>query len=486
MRTTLGRPKALICGKHMPVDIDELKQKRICSDCVGEPFLKGLVAEGSPGECGYCGLAGPSYSLEELADCIERCFDQHFTRTYDDRFENNRGDPAVWVIGNVAEIEEQPAIDIQKILARAHAQYGSDYIGDPTPFDNESTYAEKGVNDWFWQHAWREFERSLKTESRYFSQAAAAHLASVFADIEEMNTAGGQPIIVAAGPGSDRTHFYRARAFESVSKLEVAMQRPDLHIGPPPSDLVLGGRMNARGISVFYGADSQETALAEVRPPVGSHVLVAKFDLTRPVRLLDLQALADIRLAGSLFDPTYIAKVERAKFLEYLLRRITMPVMPSDEGLQYLATQAVADFLASRETPALDGILYPSVQVAGASRNVVLFQKSSRVARMALPRGTRMKSSTGEMREEGWEADFVVIEEVLVPPEEAPRDQGGAEQLPSMHSFAMEPSDADTRAITLAIEPDCVEVRQVRAVSFDTSNHKVNRIRWEGRDDMPF
>jgi len=50
--------------------------------------------------------------------------------------------------------------------------------------------------------------------------------------------------------------------------------------------------MNARGVSVFYGAIDPRVALAEVRPPVGSRVAVARFEIIRPLRLLDLNALA--------------------------------------------------------------------------------------------------------------------------------------------------------------------------------------------------
>ncbi len=49
--------------------------------------------------------------------------------------------------------------------------------------------------------------------------------------------------------------------------------------------------MNAPGISVFYGALDEATCIAEARAPVGSHVVVAKFHLLRPVRLLDFDAL---------------------------------------------------------------------------------------------------------------------------------------------------------------------------------------------------
>jgi hypothetical protein len=69
--------------------------------------------------------------------------------------------------------------------------------------------------------------------------------------------------------------------------------RPDRHLGSPPSGAAAAGRMNARGISVFYGANDPRVALAEVRPPVGSRVAVARFEIIRPLRLLDLTALSD-------------------------------------------------------------------------------------------------------------------------------------------------------------------------------------------------
>jgi hypothetical protein len=80
--------------------------------------------------------------------------------------------------------------------------------------------------------------------------------------------------------------------------------------------------MNARGISVFYGAVSAEVALAEVRPVVGSRVVTTRFLLSRPIRLLDLEALQSVTVAGSVFDPTYIEQLEKAHFLGNRSRRI--------------------------------------------------------------------------------------------------------------------------------------------------------------------
>ena len=44
---------------------------------------------------------------------------------------------------------------------------------------------------------------------------------------------------------------------------------------------------------------------------------------------------------------------------------MTITVIPDDEVFDYLSTQAIADYLASQTGINYDGIIYPSVQVAG-------------------------------------------------------------------------------------------------------------------------
>ena len=57
-------------------------------------------------------------------------------------------------------------------------------------------------------------------------------------------------------------------------------------------------------------------------------------------------------------------------FLRSLSRRITRPVMPDDEAMDFLVTQAIADFLATESSTSLDCIFYPSIQAAGNASNV--------------------------------------------------------------------------------------------------------------------
>ena len=132
--------------------------------------------------------------------------------------------------------------------------------------------------------------------------------------------------------------------------------------------------MNALGIPVFYGAMEKDTCVAELRASVGSQVMGAKFDLLRPVRLFGpLKALTEIwNIDASHFDPDFDKREDRAASLWSLAREICRPVMPQDKAFEYLPSQAVAEYLANKLDPRLDGIIFRSSQT-GCGRNVVLF-----------------------------------------------------------------------------------------------------------------
>jgi len=480
-------------------DIEELKAKRLCYHCVGEVYLRAeMQRQGRRGQCSYCNRRAKSYTIGDLAERIEEVFEQHFRRTSDqpsswqqtllsDRestYEWERdGEPVIQAIANAADMPEEAAEDIQTILDDEHGDFDSAAVGEETEFSSESYYEEKGASDHAWQEEWRSFERSLKTEARFFSRTAAAHLASVFAGIDAMSATDGRPLVLGAGPGTTLSAIYRARVFQSDDKLEASLCRPDQHLGSPPASLASAGRMNARGIAVFYGANEPGVAIAEVRPPVGSQVAVARFSIIRPLRLLDLTALSAVSEGGSIFDSALAGRLERAMFLRSRSQRITRPVMPDDEAFDYLPTQAVADFLATENKPPIDGIAFPSVQAAGNALNVVLFHKAARVEALDIPDGTEIEASTGHTSEDGWEVDYSVIERTS--PAEVPDGKDGDDGWPSLPVFAGNPwtsGDPDSREATLRIDPDSVKVHIVRGVQFDSDEHKVRRHRWEKRD----
>jgi hypothetical protein len=473
-------------------DVDDLK--RICYQCVEEDFLRAEIKElGQRRQCSYCKHRAKSYTIRDIAERIEEAFEQHFTRTSDQpsswqqhllsdkesTYEWQReGEPVVYAIMNAAEVPHQAAEDIQAVLDDKHGDFESAAIGEETEFCHDSYYEEKGADDWAWQEEWDSFERSLKTETRFFSRSGARHLASIFHDIDKMSTADGRPLVVDAGPATSLESVYRARVLQSDDKLKTALCRPDLHLGSPPAQLATAGRMNAKGISVFYGASEPRVAVAEVRPPVGSQVAVARFNIVRSLRLLDLTAVSEVSEPGSIFDSRYAGRLERASFLRSLSQRITRPIMPDDEAFEYLVTQAIADFLATENDPPLDGILFPSVQAAGM--NVVLFHKAARVKALDVPEGTEITASTGHRTDEGWETDYSVIAETSPPKTRETKKVKDDGRFPDAFMAVPKPFDScEVRKEALRVDLDSVEVHIVRRVEFETEDHCVRRHRWE-------
>jgi hypothetical protein len=428
-----------------------------------------------------------------MADVMETAFEQHFDCTPEDPsgYESammeeygwyREGEPTTDVIAMSAEIEEEPAKDIQSVLSERHFDEELARMSVESPFDEDAHYAEKPVDDAESKAGWRHFEESIKTQARYFNRTAEDSLRLIFADLSDHKTSDGRSVIIEAGPGTELTEVYRARVFQSYEKLEEALKRPDEEIGAPPARVAASGRMNAHGIAVFYGATNPMIALAEVRPPVGSKVVVGRFELLRPLRLLDIKGLQSVSEEGSLFDPDYMRRLERAKFLRWLGREITQPVMPDDEPFGYLATQAIADFLATEADPPLDGILYPSVQGSEEKLNLVLFHKTSRIAPVEIPKGAQLSLMVHGEAEEGEESDYVVWEEV-------PKETSSETPPALLENFASPilpastdpyvPEVYDGREVTLRLDLSTLQVHHVRSVVFNTIAGSVRRHRSE-------
>lgn len=476
-------------------DEGRTESKKVCSQCVGEQFLSARIRrDGMIATCSYCSNhEEPAFSIGEMADCVALVFEQHYVRTStqpssmqyamladkESAYSWDRdGVPVDEAIADAASIDQPIAMDIREVLADRFGDWDAAMAGQETEFDGESYYQRKSAGSGRWASEWDDFERSLKTEARFFSRSAMGHLAELFESIDTLKTRNGAPVLVEAGPGFPIASLYRARSFPRYSDIHAALARPDLHLGPPPSAVARAGRMNAHGISVFYGATDPLVALSEVRPPVGCNVAIARFEIARPVMLLDLTALSDGMMNGSIFDPTYLDRLQRAAFLRRVSDRITVPVMPDDEDLGYLVTQAVADFLATIDQPDIDGILFPSVQTKGDARNVVLFHKSSRVRPMDIPAGTKIDVNDGLSTPDGWETDYSVYERTPRVPPAPPTPASSV--LWFQQPFDI--SDPDPREFTLNVDPQYLEVHVVEAVSYKTEKNRVRRQRFQDAD----
>ncbi|QRY32356.1 RES domain-containing protein [Variovorax sp. PDNC026] len=441
----------------------------LCLQCLPDPHLRQRMAtdNASPGECDFCEAEAQVVSIEDIALECHLVLRTHFRRS--DRV------PAVWLhdrtpagsdlTATLASLNAVPT-DALDELARAVTEAGFDrdtfsswYETDPHE-DDDPWFERRTDTEGPMSSSWKRAEASLRTESRYVNPMAMDMLNSVFLNIADDRTKMDEPVIMEAGPGTGRTELFRARVFSTSEDLENAMKHPERFLGTPPAGLGRAGRMNAKGQPVFYGATAAEIAIAEVRPPVGSWVVVAAFEITRPLQLLHLSRLRGLKLDEtlSLFDPKSVTGAQRRDFLRVLSEQMVMPVMPDLEEREYLLTQVISDYLATHPATSLDGIIYPSAQLgpnmqSEVSGNVVLFAKSSFVRNADAGRNTA-SFSLWEYEEDG--------------PGKYPNPEIQITKGPSKVDCA-----SDARPESLALLYDQIKIHQVKGVQYQTWSDEV-------------
>jgi hypothetical protein len=472
---------------------DDLTEKRICFNCVGETYLKKEIkTEGIEAKCSYCGKYAPSHSLGILADRIDAVFSNFYERTSPDPDSieemqirefavewERHGTPVVDAIEEAADFQYYKiAEEIQSILEEKYSDFESDKIGLETEYAGESYYELIAPDVKYWQDLWAQFVDAVKFRGRMFNEEASDILNMIFADLELLKTGHRPRLIVEMGPGTEYKGLYRARVFINDKVLKLGLANPDKELGPPPGELASAGRMNSRGISVFYGADSPFVALSEVRPPVGSKVGIAVFNFVRSVKVLNLDALINVRSTGSIFDPGESKSRQRLAFLTSLTGLMTMPVMPGEKEMNYIPTQAVADFLAGHTNPNLDGVQFSSVQSGGKGKNVVLFNKSSLVKPIVtVPHaeiGVTLRYDNGEYSD-----DYARCETFT--PSSKKSDPGG--NPCALFEPGGKAPKVSENLFTLEIDVSSITVHEVRAAHFESDAFPVRWDKFERRDE---
>ncbi len=357
--------------------------KSICLDCIEEDFLsKEIALNGKLLKCSYCKIRKKTYTLDMIKDRVHEVIQLYYEQTSsepneyesrmqwdsDSKYEWERdGAEIVEVIEELLGVEEKISKDILKSLQEEHVNYSDEVEG---PYDDSTMYKEKKRTGEEFNLKWQIFEENLKLKSRYFGHQV--FLDELFSGLHKFVTTDSKPVITIIGPKMKPAPIFRARVAKNYRDLTEILKFPEKELGPPPSSTIKGGRMNAPGIAVFYGAFSQECAISEVRPHKGAKVIVGKFEAIKNLRLLDIPSLRSIELNGSLFDPEHRISLEVSNFLSELSHRISRLVTPEEENWDYLATQIIADYLAWNKDLSIQGLIYESAYHSGGS-NVVIF-----------------------------------------------------------------------------------------------------------------
>ena len=217
-----------------------------------------------------------------------------------------------------------------------------------------------------WQ-SYRIFEKSVKTNLRYVrSRAENDFLESVLGSCKE------RKLTMRA-----RRPFWRARKgceFELVTQkdenIEVCHdeERPYSEKEMKPiANWQSEGRANPRGIPYLYLATTRDTALAEIRPWVGSTISVAQFRTNRDLDIIDCSKHHSKEETLSLLGST--AHTREDGIWMAIDQAFATPVTRDDESGEYIPTQIIAEMF---KCEGYDGIAYKSF-LSDDGFNVVLF-----------------------------------------------------------------------------------------------------------------
>lgn len=162
---------------------------------------------------------------------------------------------------------------------------------------------------------------------------------------------------------------------------------PPVQMGAPPKQLVSDGRLNPFGISYLYLTTNTDTAVAELRPWMGSDVTVGLFNILKDLKVIDTtkdksKLLLHLRVVikdGKFKDikhrapDSYTAQEKESQVWGDISSAFSIPVSPNDVKTKYLPTQYLSEVL---KVAGYDGVIYKS-SLNSKGHNIVLFDPTS-------------------------------------------------------------------------------------------------------------
>jgi len=373
----------------------------VCPACFDAPGLKRRIEKIRPNfPDENCSLheTRKGVPIEAVAEIVDRVFrDNYGIGEYNPYLDEGEGDDLLTTLYTLTEADDDRVVQaLMDALEEGDNYWPGD--GEDAFYTNELNYVASGHALETHSHLWDSFCEQIVYGQRFFNSKAKTTIEEIFSKVHLLRDALGRPPIHTLQPGKPDATFFRARiANDDKTRAEIYEDTAG-HLGPPPQRLRRAGRMNASGISAFYGAFEQETAVAELRPPVGSVVAVARFTLLKPVNVLDMTRFASPGKNGDLFSEDHIRRLAQYRFMQRFTEEIRKPVFASDEHLDYIPTQAVAEYLVhghhyfwgGRRRP-VHGIIYSSAQ-SPSGRNIALLGGAALVDQIGRTARPQLKS----------------------------------------------------------------------------------------------
>jgi len=463
--------------------MDSVVRNYLCHECVGDDYFKRIIKEeGKRQKCSFCNLFRKCIDLDEVSERVDIVFRENYKPSDEYPSFEADSDKVYWeyrgsfpneIIADMLKVENNVADEIIKNLIKIFA----DAVireGEENLYDETTQYEEVRPSTSEYSWIWSKFCHSVKHSSRFFNPEAEDLLKEIFRDIDQISTFTGQPIIRVIPNGDNDRHIFRGRQADDDSTRIRIIRMPWKELGPPPEIIATGGRMNPPGISVFYGAFERDTCISELRLPVGSIGITGQFEFIQSVRVLDLTIFDNAYISVSMFHPDYSRRLSHLLFLKEFHKEIRKPVLPRDETIDYLPTQVVAEYLANKYEPRLDGLIYSSSQTNGVGRNIVLFNHAIGIVKdkEVTASGNFLDEYEATLSEDDEEGEYTYIIEKKA---EAP--DKGDKAVHRTITMAMDAEDLfsseKTKIEALRVTEGSLRLVKVIAVNCDTSTFNI-------------
>jgi hypothetical protein len=383
----------------MPDDVGTL----VCPECFGNAGLKLRIAKIRPNfNVGNCHFhpTRKGVPLNAVASIVDEVARENFGGGIpDSRDAFSHGLELDELIDHLASpTDDDIASALKDELVKQDDYWPPD--GEEAFYDEEYTYHRIEVGTENYGRFWDEFQKLMMHEQRFFSRKAFELLSLIFKDVEQQSDKRRRSPVYMIEPGGEQHAFYRARIVRAPSDTKKFREDIAKELGPPPDRLRTPGRLNPSGISAFYGAFDLDTCVAELRPSVGTRVALAKFQIKKPICVLDTTRFSGKPKAANMYKPGALQQAAQWNFMRSFMEQISKPVKRDDEHLDYIPTQAVAEYLAYHhevrvegEARKIDAIIYASAQNNGEGKNIAIFGAAS-VAGEIDKNGKRVKKKT--------------------------------------------------------------------------------------------
>ncbi len=329
----------------------------VCPDCIADDGLRRFVRTHAQIErCDFCGGSGPQgLTLGALFDYMGERISTEWDRASSVLY-YGEGDE-VWESGGAA------VYDAWDLLGELDEPLANDKLRDEFvaafPDDRVSRHAFRLAHHERLAYGWETFARYVKEESRYLflrtgrGPQGDEELIPPAQLLDEVGMAIENGGLIRQLP--EGSQVVRARQHSADQILATPGE-----LGSPPPECAPANRMSPPGISMFYGAEDIDTALAELRPKVLPRcATVGTWSTARSLHYLDLVNVE----VPTLFDMGGKSPRPWLLFLRGFAEEVSLPASPSGAAVDYVPTQVFTEYvrhvLGDRDDP-IRGIRYRS------------------------------------------------------------------------------------------------------------------------------